>query len=736
MSRQLKSTRAPEVCADCSALEPSWTSINRGVYICDECCSVHRSLGRHISQVKSLMRDNWITSQLSMVRELQATGANSIWEHSLLDPTGFAAITHVMKISKKKPSYKDAVHPTKADFIRTKYEMLAFINRSSEDSDLSDQLHSSVRTPNLKTSLRLLAAGADVNYVHPEKGNCPIHVAANSGQLLQIELLLVYGADSRSSDTKGKQAIDYAKVHNHIDIMERLNAAPYELTDRLTKYVCGKTAEHETGQHFLVPEMKDSPETEHLSTAAKSGLQALPNNVFEELTKDVYDEVDRRETEECWALLQPKVTGPSSQFLVPFLPVNKLFSSTRNQGRQKLARYTNREFTTLIVDIISEARRRQLGLPLHEATCRISIAKSMTSNKIKESLVDDSDSEPLYDEVPSSGDSDDNDDQSVAINFKKMTATAISRTAQNSLTHGEYDALQQQLVRSDNLVRELVTSNKDMKHEISRLQVMVQTLIDENGQLRTLVIPKSATPVPSHRNETPPVVLPRQPKPKVLSRPQSMFERGAVASRSLLQPPRDDSGLGTTSSHNPKESVEYAVSSILSSHSETNSLSGLVDSPTYDELEFVQTMVDTGVNCLPGKDEVYRKTETITRRIQELLALAQDNKHEAYLPCAEKIGYSVDSMIQIFPETIQSFTTGSHEEKVYIALGHLQASAVQLHTECSRHVSATSRPGSANNTPTRSPFREATASRDITQQVIQSAYDIAKAAKTLVTMFQ
>ena len=41
-------------------------SINRGVLICDECCSVHRSLGRHISQVGHLKLAPWNPSLLSV----------------------------------------------------------------------------------------------------------------------------------------------------------------------------------------------------------------------------------------------------------------------------------------------------------------------------------------------------------------------------------------------------------------------------------------------------------------------------------------------------------------------------------------------------------------------------------------------------------------------------------------------------------------------------------------------
>lgn len=39
--------------------DPKWASINRGVLVCDECCSVHRSLGRHISYIRSLQSTNW-----------------------------------------------------------------------------------------------------------------------------------------------------------------------------------------------------------------------------------------------------------------------------------------------------------------------------------------------------------------------------------------------------------------------------------------------------------------------------------------------------------------------------------------------------------------------------------------------------------------------------------------------------------------------------------------------------
>ena len=110
------------------------------------------------------------------------------------------------------------MHPNKTDFITAKHQNLAYVFKPAKDdlqiteSDLSKQLHSSVRTPNLETSLRLLSQGADPNYFHPEKNSTPLSVAGKAGQVCQVELLLVYGADPGATDLEGRTAGDQAKL--------------------------------------------------------------------------------------------------------------------------------------------------------------------------------------------------------------------------------------------------------------------------------------------------------------------------------------------------------------------------------------------------------------------------------------------------------------------------------------------------------------------------------------------
>ena len=56
------------VCVDCGTPRPLWASVTYGVYTCLECAGVHRSLGVHLSFVRSLNMDAWSAAQQSQMR--------------------------------------------------------------------------------------------------------------------------------------------------------------------------------------------------------------------------------------------------------------------------------------------------------------------------------------------------------------------------------------------------------------------------------------------------------------------------------------------------------------------------------------------------------------------------------------------------------------------------------------------------------------------------------------------
>ncbi|KAK3888492.1 hypothetical protein Pcinc_007451 [Petrolisthes cinctipes] len=51
-------------CADCGYDNPEWASFNIGVFVCTTCATWHRSLGTHVSKVKSLKLDRWDDEQV------------------------------------------------------------------------------------------------------------------------------------------------------------------------------------------------------------------------------------------------------------------------------------------------------------------------------------------------------------------------------------------------------------------------------------------------------------------------------------------------------------------------------------------------------------------------------------------------------------------------------------------------------------------------------------------------
>lgn len=73
-------------CADCkTSRNPRWASWNLGVFICIRCSGIHRSLGTHITRVKSVDLDSWTDEQTSNMELWGNEKGNLYWESKLFE---------------------------------------------------------------------------------------------------------------------------------------------------------------------------------------------------------------------------------------------------------------------------------------------------------------------------------------------------------------------------------------------------------------------------------------------------------------------------------------------------------------------------------------------------------------------------------------------------------------------------------------------------------------------------
>jgi len=87
--RELLKQPSNRKCADCKRNDPRWASWNLGIFICIRCSGVHRSMGTHISKVKSVDLDTWTPDQIENMKKWGNYKANLYWEANMTERDKF-----------------------------------------------------------------------------------------------------------------------------------------------------------------------------------------------------------------------------------------------------------------------------------------------------------------------------------------------------------------------------------------------------------------------------------------------------------------------------------------------------------------------------------------------------------------------------------------------------------------------------------------------------------------------
>jgi Arf-GAP/SH3 domain/ANK repeat/PH domain-containing protein len=158
-----------KVCADCgSESKVDWVSINLGIVICIECSGIHRSLGTHITKIRSLTLDthSFTPDIIEILLKVGNRVSNMVWEG------------RVDRALKPLPT---STREQRLHYITAKYAERAFVapisTTLSHYSTPEDTLLASIKKNDIQNVLYALALRADPNSKDRSRGTHAVYLA-------------------------------------------------------------------------------------------------------------------------------------------------------------------------------------------------------------------------------------------------------------------------------------------------------------------------------------------------------------------------------------------------------------------------------------------------------------------------------------------------------------------------------------------------------------------------------
>ena len=221
-------------CADCgSNIKVEWVSLNLGILLCIECGGIHRSLGTHVSKIRSLTLDIYSFTN-DIVELLMLVGnrvSNMIWEAKLdrsLKPTSGSSREQRLK------------------FITTKYVERLYVEPVGQFVTPEDTLLTSIKKNEVQGVLLAIAQKANVNAHDRSRNTHAVFLALVAADPAHAGGAPVPGSPPASAPTSAKAfPIAELLVQNGAEIP--IEPAPIPLSAGGKLYVEQRTARASAG---------------------------------------------------------------------------------------------------------------------------------------------------------------------------------------------------------------------------------------------------------------------------------------------------------------------------------------------------------------------------------------------------------------------------------------------------------------------------------------------------------
>ncbi|KAK3814159.1 MAG: hypothetical protein J3Q66DRAFT_33144 [Benniella sp.] len=239
---QVRKIPGNEICADCRSLSPMWASVNHGNVLCIECSGIHRSLGVHVSKVRSLNLDKWETETVGLMLKLGNEKTNKIFEARILSGDEERWIS-VNSDRAERERFIIAKY-IKKEFINEGEDMKEFVSRSVHEA-----FWAAMDTSDYCEALRCLALGANIDHHNDDHGSMTaLHRAIARRDDIAVEFLYQWFCDINITDGQGWTAMHHAvsvgntkvittliKRHAKYDVRNRNGETPMDLARALEK---------------------------------------------------------------------------------------------------------------------------------------------------------------------------------------------------------------------------------------------------------------------------------------------------------------------------------------------------------------------------------------------------------------------------------------------------------------------------------------------------------------------